>query len=460
MKTIRDRRSCLVARPMGPVAVAIAICVAASGSLAQVPPGQAQPAAPAVSVYTPDELQTLVGNIALYPDDLLGLVLPASTTPIEIVKAQRFLAKYAQDKNLKPDPSIPQPVLGLMAYPDVVNLMGDNLEWTEALGHAVQVQQQDVFQAIQIFRRKAQAAGNLNSDDKQTIIVQQEVVKIVPAQPEVIYVPQYQPTTVVVQQSAPVVTYSAPAPVYYAPGAAAVGAAAGYMAGIATAYGMNWGAGSVYYGAPYGAQAAYLQDQRMEYAEDAREDWQEYGKDAREDWQDYGQDRQDDRQQAVRDNRSQRQNAISGGQAQRQNAAATTRAQRPATGAGQRPVPTANMPQGAQSWQAAAANRQGGWQGAGPSAATSGLGGGSGIGQGASSRASAAPSSFGGVRPSASTSGFGASRSGGSFGGGGGAFGGVSSGAQSRTFSDRGSRSFSGAGGGGGGGGRSRGGRR
>ena len=181
-----------------------ALCLAAPflplAAHAQAPPGAPATDARAAPLFSPDQLQDLVGRIALYPDDLLALVLPASTTPLDIVKAQRFLAKYANDKTLKPDSTIAEPVLKLITYPDVIMLMGDDLDWTEALGQAVTAQQSDVLQAIQVFRRKAQTAGNLQSDEKQVVVVQQDVVKIVPAQPEVIYVPQYQPATVVVAQ--------------------------------------------------------------------------------------------------------------------------------------------------------------------------------------------------------------------------------------------------------------------
>lgn len=71
--------------------------------------------------------------VALYPDDLLLLVLTASTSLLEIAKAQRFLANSAKDKNLKTDPSISQPVLNLHSYPDVTQLMGNDPDWTEEL---------------------------------------------------------------------------------------------------------------------------------------------------------------------------------------------------------------------------------------------------------------------------------------------------------------------------------------
>jgi len=134
-----------------PKLIAVAMCIAAlhpSSMLAQLPPGQPQSTAAAVPLLSPDQLEQLVGRIALYPDDLLGLVLPASTTPLDIVKGQQFLSKYKTNKSLKPDPSISQPVLNLLTYPDVVNLMADDLDWTQALGNAVLAQQQDVLQAI------------------------------------------------------------------------------------------------------------------------------------------------------------------------------------------------------------------------------------------------------------------------------------------------------------------------
>ena len=244
--------------------------------LAQAPPGQPQPAAPTAPLLSPDQLQNLVGRIALYPDDLLGLVLPAATTPLDIVKGQRFLEKYKQDKSLKPDPSLSQPVLSLLAYPEVVNFMDNDLDWTQALGEAVIAQQPDVLQAIQIFRRKAQDAGNLKTDDKQVVVDQQDAVKIVPPKPEVIYVPQYQPSAVVVQQPAPAVTYSSTAyPSYYVPGAAAAAATTGYVAGAATAYGLNWANGAVY-SAPYASQSAYNQQQRQNYASQSQQSWQNY----------------------------------------------------------------------------------------------------------------------------------------------------------------------------------------
>ena len=430
------------------------------------------PAAPASAsyVYTSDELQNLVGRIALYPDDLLALILPASTTPLDIVKGQRFLMKYETDKSLQPDPSISPPVMNLLTSPDVITLMGDDLDWTDALGQAVTAQQQDVLNAIQVFRRKAQAAGNLNSDDKQIVVVQQETVQIVPAQPEVIYVPVYQPATVVVAQPAPVVTYAPTAyPVYYNPVAtAAVAATVGYIAGSNNAYGVNWYGGGVYR-APYANYADHIQEERMDYANHAREDWQDYGKASREDWQDYSSKQQNQRQNTATSNQAARQQTSTSNQAQRQqsvqNTTSANQTQRQDAAAGaqassqqsqaarqssmqqNQAARQASVPQGSQSWQGAAQTRPTtGTAGGGQYAGAAGSGQYTGSGQGAA--ANRAGASSGQRQAPASSTQFGTRQT---SAGSGGAYGGASSGARAQTASARGSGSMSGARGGGGG---------
>jgi hypothetical protein len=292
--------------PFAVAAIAFAATFQPQVTEAQIPPGNSAAAAPAATLLSPEQLQELVGRVALYPDDLLALVLPASTTPLDIVKGQRFLTGYEKNKELKPDPSISEPVINLLTYPEVVTLMSNDLDWTEALGQAVMAQQPDVLQAVQTFRRQAQTAGNLKTDEKQTVIVQEDVVQIAPSNPEVVYVPQYEPSTVVVQQAAPVVTYAPTAyPSYYHPVASA---ATGFVAGAATAYGLNWASGSVYYGAGP-VQAEYWQDQRHDYANEAREDWQDYGKGQQEDWQEHANKSQEQRQKAALVNQNQKQRA-------------------------------------------------------------------------------------------------------------------------------------------------------
>jgi len=196
------------------------------------------------------QLEELVGRIALYPDDLVAIILPASTYPLDVVQADRFLQKAKQDKNLKPDQRWDESIRNLLNYPEVISMMSQDLEWTQDLGEAVVDQQADVLKAIQAFRAKASSAGNLKSDDKQIVVQDKGAIQIVPADPEVIYVPQYQPATVVVQQAAPPppVYYPMPYPSYYYPypaGYAFAGFATGVFVGAATAWACNWGGGSV-----------------------------------------------------------------------------------------------------------------------------------------------------------------------------------------------------------------------
>ncbi|SAK64010.1 hypothetical protein AWB82_03367 [Caballeronia glebae] len=188
--------------------------------------------APSVSM-NPADLDKLVGPVALYPDDLVAIILPASTYPIEIVQADRFLERRKSDKNLPVNEAWQDSVKALLNYPEVVKKMSVDLDWTVALGEAVVADQSAVLQAVQRFRRQTQSVGNLKTDDKQTVVVEKEVIKIVPSNPEVIYVPQYNPTTVVVSSPTPVYTYApAPYPVYYYP----------YAPGAAFATGLIWGA--------------------------------------------------------------------------------------------------------------------------------------------------------------------------------------------------------------------------
>jgi Protein of unknown function (DUF3300) len=220
------------ARPAFAALSALATCVA----LIAAPLAAAQ--APAASGNTaeapsPAELEKLVGPIALYPDDLVAIILPASTNPLQLVQADRFLEKRKADPKLAIDDKWDDSVKSLVNYPEVIKQMSADLDWTADLGEAVVADQGAVLDAVQAFRRKAQAAKNLKSDDKQTVVVEKEVIKIIPADPQVIYVPQYNPSTVVVYSSTPVYGYwPAPYPSYYYP----------YPPGAALATGLIWGA--------------------------------------------------------------------------------------------------------------------------------------------------------------------------------------------------------------------------
>lgn len=164
------------------------------------------------------DLEELVGPIALYPDDLLAIVLPASTYPLEIVQAARFLTAFEADSSLLPDESWDESIVALLNYPEVVRLMDDEIDWTWQLGEAVLSQEADVIAAVEAFRDRAYAAGNLASDEYQTVSREDGVIEIEPLDDEIIYVPYYEPSKVVTYQTQPVYAYYPdPYPVYYYP---------------------------------------------------------------------------------------------------------------------------------------------------------------------------------------------------------------------------------------------------
>jgi hypothetical protein len=205
------------------------------------------------------ELQKLVGRIALYPDDLLAIVLPASTYPLQIVEAARFLDALEKDSSLKPDDDWDDSVVALTNYPEVVRMMNEDLDWTWKLGEAVVAQQTDVIKAIESFRDQAYAAGNLKSDDFQKVTEDGSgAIEITPTQDDVIYVPYYEPERVVVYQPRPVYYYyPRPYPVYYYPYPVSYVFPYDYFWGVTTAFTIGWYAHDLnvfhysYYGHPY-----------------------------------------------------------------------------------------------------------------------------------------------------------------------------------------------------------------
>lgn len=217
-----------------------------------------QPATNEVATLSADALADLVGPIALYPDDLVGIVLPASTYPLQVVQAARFLDERAKNPSLKPNDVWDDSVVALLNYPEVVKLMNDDLDWTWKLGDAVINQRADVLDAIQGFRTRAAAAGNLRSDERQVVANDGGAIAIKPADPEVIYVPYYEPERVVVYQSAPVYHYYPYAyPVYYYPYPYGYAFNSGFFWGVTSAFVIGWHTHYVnvyhcgYYGHPY-----------------------------------------------------------------------------------------------------------------------------------------------------------------------------------------------------------------
>jgi len=258
----------------------LACVVALTLAVPPLLPAQTAPPAPAQTAPPPapfkaEELDQLAAPIALYPDPLVAQVLMASTYPLEIVQAARFVK---DNPSLTGDPlaqalqgqSWDDSVKSLTTFPQVLSMMDSKLDWTQKLGDAFLAQQKELMDAIQRLRAKAQAAGNLKSTAEQTVtvepapaapappppaqgqpqqvIVQQApptVITIVPSNPQVVYVPTYNPT--VVYGAWPYPAY--PPYAYYPPGyVAGVGLfsfAAGVAVGSALWGNCNWGRGDV-----------------------------------------------------------------------------------------------------------------------------------------------------------------------------------------------------------------------
>jgi len=205
----------------------------------------------------PAQLESLVAPIALYPDELLAQTLVASTYPLEIVQLQQWLAKHKdlKDKALA-DSVAKQPwdpsIQSMAAVPEVVDRLANDLQWTTDLGNAFLAQQQDVMDAVQRMRKKAQETGALKTNEQQQVetkvVENTTVILVESANPEVIYVPVYSPTVVY----GPPVYYPYP-PIYYPPppppGAAFMAFSVGIMWGAAwggSCCGCGWGGNNVY----------------------------------------------------------------------------------------------------------------------------------------------------------------------------------------------------------------------
>ena len=223
-------------------------------ALVIVPVGRAQDAAQPAP-FKKEEIEQLVAPIALYPDALVAQILMASTYPLEVVSAARWSKANpgVKDKALEDamqqqtwDPS----VKSLTAFPSVIAMLNDKLDMTQKLGDAFLGQQKEVMAAIQELRAKADKAGNLKSSKEQTVTTEQQgsttVIKIEPADPQVVYVPTYNPT--VVYGPWP---YPAYPPYYYYPPGYSAGSVffaftIGVVVGNAMWGGCHWGGGNVY----------------------------------------------------------------------------------------------------------------------------------------------------------------------------------------------------------------------
>lgn len=163
-------------------------------------------------LFPPDQIEQLVAPIALYPDALIAQMLMAATYPLDVVQAARWtrdqgdlegeaLEQAAEDQPW--DPSVKT----LVFFPDVLEYMSENLDWTQDLGDAMLSQQDEVMDAVQRLRNDAQDAGTLQSTEQQRVETEGDTIVVQPADPEVVYVPTYDPSTVYGQTAPPATTY-------------------------------------------------------------------------------------------------------------------------------------------------------------------------------------------------------------------------------------------------------------
>ena len=238
------------------LAIVCTIALAPGESVAFAPSTRSEqtssPEAPAAKI-PPDQLDSLVAPIALYPDSLLAQTLAASTYPLELIQLQQWLAKNPglKDRALADavskqswDPSV-QAMAGL---PDLVKRLTDDIQWTTDLGNAFLAQQGDVMDAVQRMRKKAQDKGSLKSTEQQKVetkvVENRSVIVVEQSSPEVVYVPSYDPMVVWGAPPYPYPPIYYPPPGYYAAGMAisfGVGLAMGAFWGGGAGWGCGWG---------------------------------------------------------------------------------------------------------------------------------------------------------------------------------------------------------------------------
>lgn len=189
-------------------------------------PTLADPALPPAALFDAAQLEQLVGSIALYPDALIALILPASTVPSDVVLAARYL-RDGGDPGKLDEQAWDDSVRALARYPDVLKWMDENLAWTKQLGEAFIAQPADVMNAVQRLRLKARAVGSLTTTAQQQVVVEEDTIAILPTQPDVIYVPYYDPAVVYVSR-----------PTYYTRPFFTFGPA--YATGFWLSYNVDW----------------------------------------------------------------------------------------------------------------------------------------------------------------------------------------------------------------------------
>ena len=173
----------------------VLLCLLAGTTLSVRAQAAIPPPLPAYQALPTAQLDQLLGPIALYPDPLIAEILPASTLPTQIVLADRYITGGGDPNQIDKQPWDAS-VQAVARYPSVLKWMDDNLNWTTQAGQAFLNQQPDVMNSIQRLRATASKLGNLQSSPQQQVIADGSDIEIIPADPQVIYVPVYQPDQV------------------------------------------------------------------------------------------------------------------------------------------------------------------------------------------------------------------------------------------------------------------------
>jgi hypothetical protein len=238
------------------VTLAVVIAVPVWGADEANPEG-APPAAQSAK-FSPAQIEQLVAPVALYPDGLAVQILMAATYPLEIVEAARWRAKNASLKDEALDQALESrnwdpSVESLTHFPELLQRMSDNLDWTKDLGDAFLGQKDEVLEGVQRMRAKAYEAGTLKTTKEQVvtreIVQEKEIIRVEPADPQVVYVPTYSPSEAYGS------TWATPAPYYpammayppgYVAGASLLSFGAGMAVGAAVWGDCDWGHNEVY----------------------------------------------------------------------------------------------------------------------------------------------------------------------------------------------------------------------
>jgi hypothetical protein len=279
----------LVAVAGAMLVLAASVPVHHDGQAAPAQSGSSAQGAKAAAL-TPDALDRLLAPVALYPDQLLAQMLLSATNPGRVAALAEWLASQTLKGGELQDAAVKSgfdtSFVALVVFPDVVQMMAGQADWTRQLGQAFAADRTAVFGSIQRLRAKAHSAGTLKSTPQQDVETRttssgQQVIVIEPANPQVVYVPQYNPQVVYTQPTSSTVVVQQQSSSSDAVAAGVIGFTAGIAIGAAI--------DNDYYYGPYGwGGGAYMYNDAWDDYYDARED-------AREDWQDNREDLMEER---------------------------------------------------------------------------------------------------------------------------------------------------------------------